>query len=383
MRIAVVYDCLYPVTVGGGELQYRSFAQRFSSAGHQVAYLTRRQWDGEAPTMPGVRVREIAGPARLYDSSGGRRLGPAVGFAGALFRHLLRYRRSYDAVLVSALPVLNVLSARAGLTRRQIPVCADFLEVWRPEQWLEYSGPVIGRLAAALQKITVRLSPMASCHSAMNGYRLRDQGLASEPIVSPGLIEPGMSGSPHLDVVAPPVVLYAGRMIPDKRVDCIPAAIAWVRERRPDVRAQLFGDGPHRGRVAAEVRRLGLEDVVNMPGFVEESELRQAMAGAACLVNPSQREGYGLVVVEANSVGTPAVLVTAPDNASVELIDNGRNGRIAPSTSPDQLGAAILEVIEAGAPLRASTRAWFDEAVRTRTMDAAADGILAALTEAR
>ena len=44
MRICVVYDCLYPYTVGGGERWYRNLAQRLASAGHEVTYLTLRQW---------------------------------------------------------------------------------------------------------------------------------------------------------------------------------------------------------------------------------------------------------------------------------------------------------------------------------------------------
>lgn len=383
MRIAVVYDCLYPVSVGGGELQYRAFAERFATVGHDVRYLTRRQWQASPPEIPGVHITAIAGPTEVYDAVGNRRLTPAAGFATALSRHLVSHRTDYDAVLVSALPVLNVLAARAALAGSRVRICADFLEVWRPAQWVEYSGPVVGRVGRALQHAAVRMSPLASCHSQMNGRRLRQEGLPTPPIVSPGLIQPGMHADPQLAITDPPTVVFAGRMIPDKRVETLPAAIEWVRKRRGDVRGRLFGDGPQRARVRAEIDRRNLASVVELPGFVDDATLRGAMSSAACLVNPSQREGYGLVVVEANSVGTPAVLVEATDNASVELVTGGQNGIVAVSTEPEALGAAILEVIDAGAPLRESTYRWFCDAVRTRTIDNAADGILAALEATR
>jgi glycosyltransferase involved in cell wall biosynthesis len=106
------------------------------------------------------------------------------------------------------------------------------------------------------------------------------------------------------------------------------------------------------------------------------------MREAACLVNPSAREGYGLVVVESCAAGTPVVLVAGEDNASVELIEDGVNGRVAASVAPQELGAAIVDVVSAGAPLRKTTADWFEQARRTKTVRAAANQILERMAEA-
>ena len=74
---------------------------------------------------------------------------------------------------------------------------------------------------------------------------------------------------------------------------------------------------------------------------------------------PSRREGYGLVVIEAASHGTPSVVVADPDNAAVELVEDGVNGVIAPSASPEDLAAAIIRVHDVGLSLRRSTAEWF------------------------
>ena len=74
---------------------------------------------------------------------------------------------------------------------------------------------------------------------------------------------------------------------------------------------------------------------------------------------PSRREGYGLVVLEAASRGTPSVVVADPDNAAVELVAEGENGFIAPSASPEDLAEAILRIHAAGPSLRESTAKWF------------------------
>ncbi|XVV03993.1 glycosyltransferase family 4 protein [Actinosynnema sp. CA-248983] len=382
MRIAVAYDCLFPWSKGGGERQYRRFAEEFAAAGHEVTYLTRRQWDGAPPELDGIKVVEISHDDGLYDDNGARTLGPAIKYAKGLFFHFLRNRKSYDAVLVSALPSTNVPAVRAALVFSGTAVGVDFLEVWRPDQWRTYAGPVIGRVASTLQWLAAKLSPFASCHSRMNAGRLEAGGLRSKAVVSPGLIDPQGKVEPNLTTTGAPNVVFVGRHIPDKRVEALPAAIAEARKTVPDLTATIFGEGPSRDAVLAEVRRLGLQDVVQTPGFVSQEELDEGIRTAAVLVNPSQREGYGLVVVEACAVGTPVVLVDADDNASVELVENGVNGRIAASTSPADLGGAIAEVVAAGEPLRKTTHAWYAQASVTNTIQAAARGILDRLVAA-
>ncbi len=110
----------------------------------------------------------------------------------------------------------------------------------------------------------------------------------------------------------------------------------------------------------AQIHELGLEGAVEAPGIVPEADVDAALGRALCLLHPSEREGYGLVVVEAAAAGTPVVVAAAPDNAAVELVEEGVNGFVAPSASPDELARAILRVRDGGDALRASTADWFE-----------------------
>lgn len=117
----------------------------------------------------------------------------------------------------------------------------------------------------------------------------------------------------------------------------------------------------------------GLADVITVPGFVSAEELDEGFASALCLVLASSREGYGLVVVEAASHGTPIVVVAAPDNAAVELIDDGVNGVVAASAAPEDLADAILRVQAAGPALRDSTAEWFSRNARRLSQGASVE----------
>lgn len=381
--VAIAYDCLYPYTTGGGERQYRAFAEAMVSRGESVEYLTARQWDEAHAPGESFGVRAVTPELALYDASGVRRSAAAARFAVGLFRSLRR--RSYSAVLVSGLPVLNVFAARLALLGSGTPLAVDYLEVWGRRQWIDYAGPLMGNVAWTLQRLAIAVTPIATCHSQLSANRLRAEGFRGELLLSPGLIDDhaGDSSPAPAPVADPPFVLYAGRHIADKRVEALPAAVAVARRTVPDLRLVILGDGPHSAVVDQAIRSAEAAAWTDRPGFVSAESLRELMASAAVLVNPSRREGYGLVVVEAAASGTPVVLVSDPSNAATELVTPGVNGAIAPDIDPASLGQAIATVLEGGAALRERTREWYADAVQTRTIGRTVDGILAAFDRAR
>jgi len=156
-------------------------------------------------------------------------------------------------------------------------------------------------------------------------------------------------------IPAQPLVVYAGRHTAEKRVPALVPALALI----PELSAEIYGDGPERAEVLGAIARDGLEERVSAPGFVAEEVLQRALASALCFVLPSEREGYGLVVVESSAYGIPSVVVRGPDNAATELVEEGVNGTVAPSASAADLADAILRVRAAGPQLRASTLGWF------------------------
>src|SRR3989442_2791656 len=90
VRICVIYDCLFPHTVGGAERWYRNLAERLAADGHDVSYLTLRQWKrGEkAQIEAAVRVVTPGPRLALYTRDGRRRVLPPIVFGLGVFLHL-------------------------------------------------------------------------------------------------------------------------------------------------------------------------------------------------------------------------------------------------------------------------------------------------------
>jgi len=357
VRICIVYDCLYPYTIGGAERWYRNLAERLASGGHEVTFLTRRQWErGADPEVDGVRVVSVSPRMDLY-AGGRRRLLPPVLFGLGVLRHLLRNGRRYDVVHTASFPYFSLLAANAARKRGGFRVLVDWHEIWTRGYWRSYAGPVVGWIGWRVQAACVRVPQRAFCFSKLHERRLREEGFTGKLT----RLEGQYAGPPPPREPQPgrPVVVYAGRHVPEKGVTALVPALAKALEVVPDLAGEIYGDGPDRNAVLEAIQRDGLAGRVTAPGFVDAAALESALASAMCFVLPSKREGYGLVVIESAAQGVPSVVVEGPDNAATELIEDGTNGAVAPSAGADDLASAIVCVYNAGSGLRASTLEWF------------------------
>jgi glycosyltransferase involved in cell wall biosynthesis len=278
-------------------------------------------------------------------------------FGLGVLRHLLRHGQAYDVVHTASFPYFSLLAAGAARSRSRFRLLVDWHEVWTREYWREYLGSLGGRIGWQIQQACLRVRQRAFCFSRLHERRLREQGLSGELTRLQG--QYAGPPPPPEPLPARPVVVFAGRHTPEKRVPALVPALARARDRVPDLHAEIYGDGPERAHVLKAIAEFGLDGTVSAPGFVDAEVLERALASALCFVLPSQREGYGLVVIESAAQGVPSVVVDGPDNAATELVEEGVNGAVATSANADDLAAAIVRVHAAGPELRRSTLDWF------------------------
>ena len=377
MRICLVYDCLFPYTVGGAERWYRNLAERLAAEGHEVTFLTRRQWDrGEHVDVPGVRVVALEPRMSLYTDDGRRRIDQALVFGAGCVAHFATHGGRYDVVHTASFPYFSLLAAALVRPLRRYGLVVDWHEVWTLDYWREYLGRTGGRIGWLVQRLCARVPQRAFCFSRLHARRLRSEGLRGQVSVLEGEYAGLLEARPATEPPRP-VAVFAGRHIAEKRVPAIIPALARARESVPELRAEILGDGPDRAKVVGAVEVAGLQHAVDVPGFVAAERVDDALAHAEMMVLPSRREGYGMVVVEAAARGTPSVVVAAPDNAATELIEEGVNGVIAPSAAPQDLADAMVRVHEAGPALRATTAEWFARNAERLSMTASLDRVAA------
>ncbi|HTC58538.1 MAG TPA: glycosyltransferase, partial [Solirubrobacteraceae bacterium] len=175
MRICLIYDCLFPYTVGGAERWYRNLTERLVAEGHEVTYLTLRQWPrGERLDIdPRIRV-VVAGPRMALYTGPRRRILPPLVFGAGVLWHLLRHGRDYDIVHTCAFPYFSLLSAALARPLGGYGLVVDWFEVWSRQYWRGYLGGVGGRVGELVQWMCARVPQRAFCFSQLHAWRLRE-----------------------------------------------------------------------------------------------------------------------------------------------------------------------------------------------------------------
>ena len=135
-----------------------------------------------------------------------------------------------------------------------------------------------------------------------------------------------------------PPLVYAGRLLREKRVDLLLRAVALLKDRHSGVLLTVFGDGPFRETLVRLAAELGITDRVDFRGHVETyDEVWSNLGRARVAVQPSEREGFGLFPLEAMAAGLPVVYCESPESAVPELVRDGIEGQC---TAPEPVALA-------------------------------------------
>jgi glycosyltransferase involved in cell wall biosynthesis len=150
--------------------------------------------------------------------------------------------------------------------------------------------------------------------------------------------------------------ISAGQLIHRKGIDILIKACGQVPAKGWHL--DIYGDGPERASLERLTARLGLADRITFLGAAPNNEVQKALAAADCAVLPSRFDGWGALISEALSAGTPTIC-SAECGAAALLVDPV-SGEIIRDCSPEGLGASMNDRLNTGritAPTRDSIRA--------------------------
>ena len=335
-RLAIFLPGLYD---GGAERTMLNLAEGLAGRGYTVDLVLAEAVGPYLAEVP-PSVRLVVLNTRQLRSSRTLACLPA-------FVHYLRHER--PEALLSALNYANIVAlwARrlAGLPRRMVineqnTVSAEIegLPAWR--RWLllmllRSFYPWADSVVAVSAGVGADLARVARLKRAQIQ-------VIYNPVVTPEMRRKAQEPLEHPWFAAgePPVVLAVGRLSAQKDFGALIRAFAPVRERCT-VRLLILGEGEDRPLLETLIARLGLEEDVQMPGFVANPYAY--MAHAKLFVLSSRWEGLPTVLVEALFCGIPVVATDCPSGPS-EILQGGRFGRLVPVGDV----VALAQAIEAG-----------------------------------
>ncbi|MDE2689631.1 MAG: glycosyltransferase [Acidobacteriota bacterium] len=362
LRWLFFYDCIYPESLGGVEHRNFELARELGCLGHDVVLSG---W-AETPTEPhpNVRVEPVAKASRRYLARGRRSGIEALTLASQVRRIPLD---GIDIVETANIPYLHLPLLARRCRRRRIPLLVTWHEHWG-RYWRRHRppgrfGPGMWRFYALCERLSLRFGTQAVAVSRLTSGRVaKVRGEAVDVIPNGIPFERIRALAAEPDTTAPPLV-YAGRLIPEKRVDLLVEATAKLQVSDAGRRLtaergallRIIGGGPAESALRAQIERLGLGSVVDFAGRLPENEdVWRAVAGAQLAVQPSAREGFGLFPLEALAAGVPVVHCRSPNSAVSELVRDGREGW---AVDPDagELAALLERLLDAPAQLAAAS----------------------------
>ena len=332
MKIAFVYDAVYPWVKGGAEMRIHELGKRLFARGNEVHIFGVKWWEGEETIeYEGMTLHGVCKARNLY-VNGRRSISEAIIFAVKLFPAL--WKEKFDLIDVSVFPYFSCFTVKAVSVLKNNPSVFTWHEVW-DDYWYEYLGKKQGFLGRTIEKIVSKISGNNIAVSGWTKKRLEALGVPEEKIevIPNGIdlkriseIEPeGGRVSAGLESKIYDI-FFAGRLIKEKNVDVLIKAVALFKADFPDIRCCIVGDGPEKAELMQLAKKEGVYGNVEFAGFQEYGALIGKIKASKVLVLPSSREGFGMVVIEAFACGVPVVTVREKYNAAQGLVENGVDG---------------------------------------------------------
>lgn len=335
----------YPPVVGGSEIEAQRVCVALQKRGHRVQVLC-----AGGPPMPNHHewIDPMGVPVRLLGGNwpdAWRGYAYALGVAWILFRD----RKQYDIVyfLMSGLQIATGVPVARGLRKRIIMKFSGsslirqmtrsrlgrleltLLRRWADRIMLLNDGMVEEALEVALNPDKLMWMP-----NPVDTGEFRPIGEEQRIAIRERLRVPAAAS----------VILFVGRLAPEKELPSLIQAFARVIRTHPDAILAIVGDGPSRADLERHVSELTLSRNVTFTGMVAGSDVREWMQASDVFALVSSLEGLPCSLIEAMSVGLSAVVTDIP--ANTQLIEHGVQGLVAPLKDDVALAAELTQLID-------------------------------------
>lgn len=313
---------------GGAEAYMHEIARRWVRDGCDVGWLCGKYHGAKREELvDGIRVHRVGGHFTLYPL--------------AALTYLLRLRRRYDVIVdcENGIPFFTPLYSRKPVVLVVFHVHAEVFRTELPKYLsriaLFMEGWLMPRVYRKKEVLTISDS---SRHDLESGGW--DRGRIT--IVKSGVELPLTTRLPQRSDT--PLLVCLGRLKRYKSVHILLRAMPEVLRRFPGAKLAIVGQGPDRARLERIAWRLGLASSVRFCGYLDRRTRDHLLAQAWVAVCPSAFEGFGVICLEANAVGT-AVVASRVAGLKDAVVD-GKTGLLVPHGQSGLLAQSLIALLD-------------------------------------
>jgi glycosyltransferase involved in cell wall biosynthesis len=334
MTIALISEDYDPARAGVG-VHLQNLSRSLVARGHQLVVITSRR-RGEPPQSASRGVTVYRN--RSVRVSG---FSHSITTTRAIRRVLQRHRVNvvHEHFLSRMAVQARAASAQLGIPGVYTYHMAEEI-LTSPLAWCP---PLQRRVSRAIVGFCNRFE-LVTFPSAALADDVRKKGLRVPSLVLGNAIAFPRASRPTQQPAANRfVLLFVGRLSPEKNLALLIRAFATFRTRVPFAELWLAGAGPQRQALETLASSTGSASRIRFLGHLPNAELGDAYRAADAFVLPSLFETQGMVCIEAMQFGTPLVVSDGIVSCR-ELVDNGVNGVLFDHTSEDDLVRALEQL---------------------------------------
>ncbi|CAB4719295.1 unannotated protein [freshwater metagenome] len=380
MRVAMLSWEYPPLVVGGISAHVEGLAQALVRAGHEVVVFSLHHADvPDDITVDGVRVLRARTDLPWIPE------GDLVARMASANHQIVQLAAQLDTWRPDVVHAHDWLVAWAGDTLRAlwgIPLVATIHATERGRHGGHLPPGMPAAINAAEWWLTYQAREVICCSRFMarevvDGFDLPLDKLHLVPNgVDPRLWAPAAPNGAGRE----PLVLAWGRVQYEKGFQVLASAIALLRQRVPGIHCVIAGRGSYLPDLQSHIDLEGVSDIVQLAGFVPDTDLRTLLHRAGCAVIPSLYEPFGIVALEAMAAGAPTIV--ARTGGLAEILDGTGAGLLFEPGSAEELASAIEKVLTDPAAAAALTSASADLLGEHYSWDAIAVSTLAVYAQA-
>lgn len=309
---------------GGAEKYLHEISKRLVRSGHKVTWFVS-SWEG-------LKGREVSDGIEII-----RKGGRFSVYFHAFFTYIEELRRrDFDVVVddINGVPFFTPLF----VGKDKVAILHHLVKsIFFKE--LPWYLAVIGWLSERLIPIVYRKTKFVTV-SESSKNEIEGFGIEDVEVVYNGV---DMAQSEKLDKYLRPAIIFLGRLKRYKRIDLLIKAYKIVSKRIPETELWIAGDGNQR----KELEQLAEETMIKADffGYVDEATKAKLLREARVFVITSEREGWGVTVLEANACGTPCIAYDVPGLRD-SIVDDETGILVRADGNVENLAEAILMVLE-------------------------------------
>lgn len=338
MKICIISDFFVPHYNGGGERRYFELAKRFVDRGHHVDVIGMKLTGvDDHEVIEGINVHHLGPVIRNPPNK------TALDFIHYIISGFLWIlKNDYD--IIDSQQYAPFLIGFFGARIKRIPVIGTIHDVssGRADQWL-----TLTRVAPFIEKFLLGL-PYDKIITVSNHTK---NALTEIYGVKPERIELLHNGVDLKLVDSVTVskknndsIIFVGRLAPHKHVDDLINVVRLLKEDAKEVYLKVIGNGIEKDNLIRMVNDLDLNDQVDFASNLDYRDVIKEIKKSTILVLPSTREGFGMVLTEANACNIPAV--TYKSGGVVEVIEDSKNGFLLEPRNINELSKKIFYLLE-------------------------------------